>query len=206
MDIGRPLFDYGPVDVEDLRAKLELVPPSFWDVDSASRSRVAGDRPGRAVFFYNDLPAGVDRYSISEVGSGRLSALTYPQRPLFPEIRQLIDRAVRPHFPHCDPVRVQLAELPPGRAIAPHSDRYILTMMHRLHIPLVTDENVRFMIDRQTYVLKAGRLYELNNVMVHAVENTGKINRIHLLIDMLPRTVAQARYFDALEDMVDALH
>lgn len=206
MDIGRPLIDYGPVDCADLRAELQLVPAEFWDVDAASRSRVAGDRPGRAIFFYNDKPAGVGRNSFSEVQSGRVSVLVYPDRPLFRPIRQLIDTAVRPRFPQCDPVRVQLAELPPGCVIAPHRDRNLLTMMHRLHVPLVTDENVRFTIDRQVYLLTPGRLYDLNNVMVHAVQNSGSINRVHLLIDMLPRTVAQARYFDALEDMVDALH
>lgn len=206
MDIGRPLIDYGPVDYADLRENLELVPPGFWDVDAASRSRVAGNRPGRAVFFYNDVPAGVARNSFSEAESGTVSVLVYRDRPLFGQIRRLIDTAVRPHFPQCDPVRVQLAELPPGCVIAPHADRNLLTMMHRLHVPLVTDENVRFIIDRQTYLLKAGRLYDLNNVRVHAVENSGRINRIHLLIDMLPRAVAQVRYFEALEDMVDALH
>jgi hypothetical protein len=206
MDIGRPLLDYGPVAFAALREELESVPPSLWDVDAASRSRLAEDRPGRAIFFYNDLPAGVDRYSISEVATGSLSVLIYPERPLFAQVNQLIDRAVRPHFPHCDPARVQLAELPPGCVIEPHTDRYILTMMHRLHIPLVTDEHVRFIIDEQTYSLKAGNLYELNNVVVHSVENIGRMNRVHLLIDMLPRTVAQAHYFDALEDMVDALH
>lgn len=206
MDIGRPLVDYGPVDVADLREQMDLVPPGFWDVDAASRNRLAGDRPGRAVFFYNDKPAGVDRNSFREAESGRVSVLAYRNRPLFGQVARLIDTAVRPHFPQCDPVRVQLAELPPGCAIAPHADRNLLTMMHRLHIPIVTDEHVRFVIDRQTYLLKAGHLYDLNNVVVHSVQNTGSINRIHLLIDMLPQAVAQARYFDLLEDMVDALH
>ncbi|MGN6497595.1 MAG: aspartyl/asparaginyl beta-hydroxylase domain-containing protein [Tsuneonella sp.] len=206
MDIGQPLIDYGPVDCAELRDALELAPAGFWDVDTASRTRVAGSRPGRAVFFYNDKPAGVVRNSIAEVQTGQVSVLVYPDRPLFRQITRLIDTAVRPHFPECNPVRVQLAELPPGSVIAPHTDRNLLTMMHRLHVPLVTDDNVRFTIDRQIHVLKIGRLYELNNAVVHAVENSGAVNRIHLLIDMLPYAVARARYFDALEAMVDALH
>jgi hypothetical protein len=206
MDIGRPLVDFGPVDFAPLRDALETVPQGFWDRDAASRSRLAGDRPGRAVFFYNDAPAGVARSSFAEARSGTVSVLTYPDRPLFEPVRRLIDTAVRPRFPGCDPVRVQLAELPPGCAIAPHADRNLLTMMHRLHVPLVTDANVRFTIDRQVFRLDSGRLYELNNVVVHSVANGGTTNRIHLLIDMLPRSIAQVRYFGALEDMVDALH
>src|SRR6476661_2447743 len=109
MDIGRPLIDHGPVDFAPLRDALETVPPGFWDSDAASRGRVAGDRPGRAVFFYNDVPAGVARNSFAEAHSGTVSVLAYPDRPLFEPIHRLIDTAVRPRFPACDPVRVQLA-------------------------------------------------------------------------------------------------
>jgi hypothetical protein len=205
MDIGKPLIECGEADAAALRLAMQGVAPDFWELDTASRMRVAGDRSGRSVFFFNDVPPGVERNPLFEARSGQISVLRYASRPLFAEIEALIESAVKPRFASCDIIRVQLAELPPGAVIKPHRDTNILAVMHRLHIPLVTHEQVRFIIDWKPYFLGPDQLYDLNNAMVHSVENHSDVMRIHLLIDVLPHAVARARYFETLEEMTDAL-
>jgi hypothetical protein len=206
MDIGKPLIAYGSVDIEDLRGKMLALPPAFWDMDAASRAKVAGGRPGRAVFLYNPMPPTVRRLMLAEArANGTVSVLRYPDRPLFDDIRALIDEQIQPLFPDCDPIWAQLAELPPGGVIEPHSDSHILAMVHRLHVPIVTHDKVTFMIDEGAFHLKADTLYDLNNVAVHAVTNESDVMRIHLLVDMMPHSIGRARYFDDLATMAAAV-
>lgn len=101
-------------------------------------------------------------------------------------------------------MRVQLAELPPGAVITPHRDIGILSLIHRMHVPLVTHEQVSFIINGQRFFLAEGNLYDLNNAVVHSVENKSDVMRVHLMIDMLPHMVARARYFDTREEMIAA--
>ncbi len=206
MDIGKPLHDYGPiVNIAELRDHMLVLPATFWELDAASRMRLASARKGNAVFFYNDVPQGVMRNPLYEAQSGRISVLRYSDRPLFVQIQAILDEAVAPHFPACDVVRVQLAELPPFCQIPPHHDKNLLAVMHRLHVPIVTHKDVIFMIDGGNYHLEAGNLYDLNNCVPHAVDNNSDVMRIHLLIDMVPHEVARTRYYDKLDDIVRAL-
>jgi Aspartyl/Asparaginyl beta-hydroxylase len=205
MDIKIPIVEYGSVAFAPLREKMLVQPESFWEEDRASRVKLAGNRPGNAVFLYNDVPKCVNRPSMREASSGYVNVLRYPDRPLFKEVDDVIELGIRPHFPNCDPVRVQLAELPPGMVIKPHVDKGLLTKMHRLHVPLVTHEGVKFIIAGKEFFLKVGVLYDLNNVVRHSVENKSEVMRVHMLVDMLPHSVARVRYHDTEQSMMSAV-
>lgn len=204
MDLGRPLIEYPAVDVSRLLSAMEHLPPGFWDSDRSSRVKLAGHRPGNAVFYFNDSPPFVERRAIQEAESGIVNVMRYPDRPLFAEIAALLSEAISPHFPDCSPIRVQLAELPRGERISPHRDKGILARIHRLHIPLVTHPDVTFTIDGDDFHLEPGRLYDLNNAVLHSVENRSDVMRIHLMADMLPASLARANYHDAEDAMVAA--
>ncbi len=205
MDLGVPLREHGPADIEVLRDQLLRQPMAFWDMDRASRLKNAGKRPGDAVFYYNDMPACISRRPLAEAESGYISVLRYPDRPLFGEIQELIETFILPLFPTCDLMRVQLAQLPPGAVITPHMDTHILALIHRLHVPLVTHDKVKFTIAEQTFFLKEGLLYDLNNTVLHSVENQSDIMRVHLMVDMLPHSVARIRYYDSEEAIKSAV-
>ena len=205
MDLGVPLIDYGPVDIGSLRENLRQLSADFWLMDREARETVAGERPGQAVYFYNPRPPKVSRMALSEAKSGFVSVLRHKARPLFTDIQALIDKDMRRHFPECDVLRAQLAELPPGQVIEPHRDGNILALIHRLHVPIITHPDVEFIIDGNTFCLRADRLYDLNNVVMHSVTNRSDVMRIHLLVDLMPHSLARARYFDDEDEMVSAL-
>ena len=57
---------------------------------------------------------------------------------------------------------------------------------HRIHLPIVTNPRVRFMIDGRPYKLEVGKVYEINNQLVHSVMNKGTEARINFIFDYVP--------------------
>lgn len=82
------------------------------------------------------------------------------------------------------PARIILTRLNPGGVIPPHIDTgYSLTHSHRIHLPVISSENVEFSVDGVAKQLEAGTLWEINNRREHAVNNRGGAARTHLILD-----------------------
>lgn len=81
--------------------------------------------------------------------------------------------------------------LPAGKKINDHVDRdhTILIHGHRLHIPIITNELVKFMVNYEYKYLEKGYIYEINNALVHGVENNSNEDRIHLIIDFIDSNI-----------------
>lgn len=79
-----------------------------------------------------------------------------------------------------------LALLPSKGVIPEHDDGGDLVKVHRLHIPIITNDKVYFFVNNTGYHLTVGNIYELNNVAPHAVYNLSDQDRVHLMIDITP--------------------
>lgn len=79
-----------------------------------------------------------------------------------------------------------LARLKPGGKVGMHVDQgNFLTKCHRIHLPLVTDENVLYVIDGVATHWKKGTLYEFDNTRIHGVlNNSEKTYRVHMVINL----------------------
>lgn len=65
------------------------------------------------------------------------------------------------------------------------SGEYLLTA-RRHHIPIVTSDNTLFSVGLEKINMKVGECWEINNARFHSVENGSNIDRVHLLIDIMP--------------------
>ena len=84
-------------------------------------------------------------------------------------------------------VRLILAKLVAGGRIPKHTDAgYSLLNCHRVHLPIVTNDDVVFHVGGEEINMQVGELWEINNSTVHAVENHGTHDRIHLIVDWMP--------------------
>lgn len=84
-------------------------------------------------------------------------------------------------------VNIMFARLLPYKSIKRHSDTsHLLKSVHRIHIPILTNENIKFYIDDVNFYLKSGYIYEINNIKCHSVVNLSNLDRVHLIIDVLP--------------------
>lgn len=101
-----------------------------------------------------------------------------------PVMTRIIDR----HYPAGGVIlRAMLARLEPGRRIARHLDGHpSFAAAHRVHVPLVTNRDVEFIVGTRQVPARANYAFELNNLVPHEVVNRGDTTRIHLIFDYAP--------------------
>lgn len=84
-------------------------------------------------------------------------------------------------------IRAMAAKLLSGGRINPHFDSHAsFRHSHRIHVPITTNNRVRFMIDGKPFRLEVGNAYEINNQKTHSVMNSGSEDRITFIFDYLP--------------------
>ncbi len=88
---------------------------------------------------------------------------------------------------HCPKQRVRLLRLRPGAVIHEHrddGDGWAVGKV-RLHVPIITHDNVYFFVDGQRVVMRPGELWYCDFTRPHRVQNAGDIGRVHLVLDLL---------------------
>ena len=80
---------------------------------------------------------------------------------------------------------VRLMRLHPAAEIKPHRDHGLCLEKGeaRLHLPLQTNELLKFVVNDQLVPMQAGELWYINADQVHQVENKGAESRINLVLD-----------------------
>ena len=170
----------GPVDIAALREAVLGIDEARWDAENADKPNrfEALDRTRHIVFRF-----------VSNFQDWR----DYYDRPLWAEWKGLLEpvlaQAVRDYgytdaaFP-----RVMLARMAPGGVIKPHRDANPAAKWpHKVHVPLVTNDKVTFFVDGVGYHFPEGEAVEVSNMAVHAVENAGDTDRIHLIFEYYDR-------------------
>lgn len=85
----------------------------------------------------------------------------------------------------CPLQAVRLLRLHVGSRIAEHTDRALDfdDGEIRLHVPIVTSDQLFFYLDGERLVMRPGECWYTNVNLPHSVENRGTVDRIHLVID-----------------------
>jgi len=166
----------GSVDISRLREAVLAIPNSVWDAENASKPNRFGalDATQHIVFRF-----------VSNFSDWRSS----DDKPLWAEWRPMLEPVLaaatadygyaRGAFP-----RVMLAKMAPGGVIHPHRDANPAAKWpHKIHVPIQTNEDVTFNVDGASYHFAPGEAVEVNNMGLHAVENRGSTDRIHLIFE-----------------------
>lgn len=88
------------------------------------------------------------------------------------------------HFPpdswHID----GLWHLAPGGGNQPtHIDEQPASWLARVHAPIVTNDQVQFLVGGERHKMEVGKAYLLNTLRPHSVVNRGNEHRVHLAVD-----------------------
>jgi len=80
---------------------------------------------------------------------------------------------------------IRLLNLGPGSVIKEHTDPGLCYEEGevRLHIPLITNENVEFYVQDEALFPKQGECWYMNFNLKHRLSNKGETGRVHLVID-----------------------
>jgi len=87
-------------------------------------------------------------------------------------------------FPGCSSYQHMLSAVMPGHSIEPHTDQQASYWMFRVHIPLISNSESRFIVGGVHHHLEVGTAYKVNTRAEHSVENSGTIPRIHFMFDV----------------------
>jgi hypothetical protein len=80
--------------------------------------------------------------------------------------------------------RSRLLRLAPGAVVAPHSDiHYHWFFRVRMHVPIITEPQVRFTCDGESVHMAAGETWIFDNWRTHGVQNPTASERVHLVAD-----------------------
>lgn len=81
---------------------------------------------------------------------------------------------------------VRLLRLSVGSIIKPHKDHRMgyENDNFRIHIPIITNDQVTFILDDEKLQLLPGQCWYINANFTHAVSNFGIEDRVHLVIDL----------------------
>jgi hypothetical protein len=130
----------------------------------------------------------------------------YVDLPLWDTFKQyllpIMQKAVVPfgykngYFP-----RVMLAYMQPGTYIPEHIDGNNRGWIpHKIHVPIVTNPNVKFYVNGKEYHFEKGKVYEVNNAAPHAVKNEGDSARIHLIFEYLDADINDVPCIDVKQE------
>lgn len=99
--------------------------------------------------------------------------------------------------------KVMFAKLPVSSFILPHVDGDLRGHVpHKIHVPLATNHQSFFFLDKEKHHFEVGKAYEVNNGRNHRVVNGGTTNRIHLIFEYLNADI-QPEYIKAQISRLD---
>jgi hypothetical protein len=99
-----------------------------------------------------------------------------------------IDLVISSAFPYLGRLEVtqaMLTRLQSKSIINTHKDKGEITAKsHRIHVPIITNEQCIFTIEGEERNLKAGEIWMIDNTdRFHSVVNNGDEDRVHLIVD-----------------------
>lgn len=85
----------------------------------------------------------------------------------------------------CPLQAVRLLKLNAGAVIKEHKDAELCYEKGeiRIHIPVITHDDVEFYLDKERMNIKEGECWYMNFNLPHSVNNKSSVDRIHLVID-----------------------
>ena len=166
----------GAVDIAALREAVLALPESVWEAENAAKPNRFGALDATQHIIFRFVSNFVDWRQSYE-------------KPLWAEWKALLEPVLaqatsaygydRGAFP-----RVMLARMAPGGVIHPHRDQNPAAKWpHKIHVPLLTNDQVTFYVEGQGYHFPEGEAVEVNNMGVHGVANRGETDRIHLIFE-----------------------
>lgn len=125
-------------------------------------------------------PAG-ETHPIRQISAGPhvTDFVDMPALTRTPYFREVLDSL------RCPLLGVRLMRLGAGSIIKEHSDPMLGAEdgQVRLHVPIITDPAVEFLLNRRPVVMEAGSLWYLRLSDPHSAANRSGRDRIHLVID-----------------------
>ena len=187
MNFPGNFFHIGDIEIAELKGLVLSLTDEQWDSFSLRQKRYEVHQHTQSIGLVYDPDfrhSHPTRLPTLDMFEAELKPVLWMTADHFEETekgKQLIKENSAGYF-----VRATLVRLKAGGSIAEHRDmNFSLTHSHRVHLPIVTNDEVWFSVGSETINLREGQLYEINNRRLHSVENKGSDDRVHLILDFV---------------------
>jgi len=174
-----PTVPLGKVDCQLLTDKVMSLEEEAWTIDARRQKDydVHAQTQSIILLFCDGWPD----VTVSRGGGWEFLAA---------EAEPVMQQVLRRHYAVGGRLlRAMVTRLGAGCRIARHKDSHpSFSVAHRIHVPLVTNPDVEFVVGPDRVPPRTGYAFELNNLMFHQVTNHGNSARIHFIFDYAPAT------------------
>jgi hypothetical protein len=119
------------------------------------------------------------------MGSGCIITLVSDNAELLELVEPIVSRLEEIH--NGKRGQIVLIKLPANKSVSEHTDKGIyLNVCRRHHIPIVTSKDTYFGVGGEELSMAEGECWEINNSRLHYVNNFSEVDRVHLMVDIMP--------------------
>jgi quercetin dioxygenase-like cupin family protein len=187
MNFPGNFFHIGDLDVAELARLVDGLTEAQWNSFSVRQKRYEVHQDTQTIGlvydpdFRHSHPTRLPALQVFEEALRPVLWMTADHFEETATAQQLIRENGSGYF-----IRASLVRLTAGCGIAEHKDmNFSLAHSHRVHLPVVTNDEVWFTVGVETVNLRAGQLTEINNRRTHSVRNDGATDRVHLILDFV---------------------
>ena len=175
----------GSANIEPIKAMIAELEDERWESEAIQRQCYEAHRDAQSILLVHDSdfrhidPTRHAALNVFEPVIRPVLAITADFYDKSPKGREIGRQSGIAYF-----IRAYFARLLPGMAIAEHRDmNFSFAHSHRVHVPIITNDQVWFTVGGETLNIPDGEIYEINNRRMHSVCNKGDEPRVHLILD-----------------------
>lgn len=166
-----------------IQAMLDTISPEDWDADNY-RQKTGNMNDTKSIPIMHTVLCATSK-DMDAINAIRPELLYDKFIPVLQPILDIL-ATVYPFTKYA----AFLAYLKPNGVIGTHPDiGLFLSKCHRVHVPLLTNPGVAYVIDGQEYYWERGNAYEFDNTRPHGVINRSDEPRIHLVVNLYPKGI-----------------
>lgn len=171
------LKNHGNYDISILKDYLSIF-NNEWLLDTSRQDNFETHKETNSYFLYKASLGWQKDQPFNVLKESQDAELFNMVEPIIADLEKIHD-GVRGN--------VLFIKLKANKEIPSHQDggTYLINS-RRHHIPIVTSDQTYFTVGSERINMNAGECWEINNTRFHSVENNSGIDRIHLLIDIMP--------------------
>lgn len=179
MNIDGDFKRIGTYDVSDILERVKAYTDEQWLKESWRREKYAVHRSTQSIYLIMDEDG-------RHTDPTEHPALAENQDILYPLLGYVRSQFAQTTESPGYFARMLFVKLLAGGAIPPHFDTgRTMRKSHRIHLPLVTNDGVKFVVGNTTKNLLPGEIWEINNRHKHTVMNNGTEDRVHMIMDFV---------------------
>lgn len=168
----------GTFDVKKIKQRIFCIDESVWDEFNERQNIFDAHKNTKSIPIL---------WSLQSLESLNVSDKTKYYDILLKEDELLsIKNNIKQYYGDGKILRILYTRLKSKSKISPHVDSGRgLEIPNRIHIPIITNENIIFIVNGEKKHMKEGEMWEINNQKLHSVLNNSDYDRVHLIIDYL---------------------